>query len=249
MLPVAVVLGLAGMVLLVIAGYILGANRSIQSSEQLVEENRQRVEDLQRARAQLVQQQEASAERMRAGLEKMLDTLVRHTDTMQKLLAPLSRHDTEVAGLRNVVQQMLTPMAQRERFASELANFSTDGHDPTSLTRLLDQIAEKGQFWAVLLSDHDGLPLAVSHNAKNVNKLTAVSSLMLLLADRIGRDGAPAPLSILIHDEANMTTLCRIFQINGQRLLLTAVSTGADLSPTALDPALAKVGSVLSRSS
>jgi len=180
-------------------------------------------------------------------LETMLNTLVRHTDTMQKLVEPLTRYQGEVEGLRNVVQQVLTPLAQRDRLAFELSNLATESTEQRSLTHLLDQIAEKGEFWAVLLSDQDGLPLAASQNAKDLNKLTAVSSLMLLLAERIGRDGAPAPLSVQIHDEANMATLCRIFRVNGQRLLLTAVSTGSEISPTALDPVLAKVDRVLAR--
>lgn len=247
MLLVIVILGLSGIVLLVIAGYILGTNRSTQSRKQLVEQNLQQAEELQRARVQLAEQQKADAEAVRANLATMLNTLVRHTDTMQRLVEPLTRHHREVEDLRSVVQKVLTPLTQRDRLAFELSNLSTDSHDQKSLTRLLDQIAEKGQFWAVLLSNQDGLPLAASHNARDLNKLTAVSSLMLLLAERIGRDGDATPLSVQIHDEANMATLCRIFRVNGQRLLLTAVSTGADMSATALDPALAKVGSILSR--
>ncbi|MCP5014395.1 MAG: hypothetical protein GY938_03825 [Ketobacter sp.] len=42
-----------------------------------------------------------------------------------------------------------------------------------------------------------------------------------------------------------MATLCRIFHVAQHKLLLSAVSTGTRLTPTSLDPALAKVDSVL----
>lgn len=247
MLLVAAILGMSGIVLLLIAGYTLGVNRSSQSNNQLIEQNRHQAEELRLARAQLAEQQHSNAEEMRASVEATLGALLRHTDTMQKLVEPLTRREGDVEHLRNIVHQVLAPLAQRGRLAFELSSLSADNNDQQSLTRLLDQIAEKGQFWAVLLSNQDGLPLAASHNARDLNKLTAVSSLVLLLAERIGRDGAPAPLSVQIHDESNKITLCRIFQVNGQRLLLTAVSTGMEISPTALDPALAKVDSVLAK--
>ncbi|MBL8431849.1 MAG: hypothetical protein JNK80_05585, partial [Dechloromonas sp.] len=64
-------------------------------------------------------------------------------------------------------------------------------------------------------------------------------------ADRLGRDDAPAPLSLMVHDGANMVTLCRIFKVGDQRLALTAVSPGGQLTTTALDPALVKVDAAL----
>jgi hypothetical protein len=98
---------------------------------------------------------------------------------------------------------------------------------------------------AVLLSDEEGWPLASSSNSRNPEKLAATASLLLLLADRFARDDSPAPLSLMVHDESNTITLCRIFRVGGQRLSLTAVSTGTPLTPTALDPALVKVDAVL----
>jgi len=248
MLLVVLLLTISGSALLIIAGYFLGANRAAKSRRQLVEESLELAKELRKTRSQLTEEQRANADVMRANLDTMLNTLVRHTDTMQKLVEPLTRpRDGLVEGLQKVIQQALAPITQRDRLALELFNLPTDGRDRMSLTRLLDEIADKGQFWAVLLSDRDGLPLAASSNCWDLNRLTVISSLTLLLAERIGRDGAPAPLSVQIHDEADMATVCRIFKVNGQQLLLTAVTSGASMNAAILDPALKKVASCLSK--
>jgi predicted regulator of Ras-like GTPase activity (Roadblock/LC7/MglB family) len=155
------------------------------------------------------------------------------------------QHNEQDDSLRATIQQVLTPLVQRERLSHELSHLETRlGHD-SDLKALLDQLAEKGNFEAVLLGDEAGWPLAASSNTRDLEKLGAISSLLLLSADRMSRDGAPAPLALMIHDEANKVTLCRIFRVGGQRLSLIAASTGAQLTPTALDPALVKVDAVL----
>ncbi len=147
--------------------------------------------------------------------------------------------------LRTTIRQILNPLIQREQLSFELSNLkATSGHR-SDLAALLDQIAEKGNFSEVLLSNEDGWPLATNCNVRDPEKLGAISSLLLVLADRIARDNAPAPLSLMVHDESNKVTLCRIFHVGNQRLSLTAVSTGTQLTPTALDPALVKVDAVL----
>ncbi len=157
----------------------------------------------------------------------------------------LQRQNEQEDNLRATIQQVLTPLVQREQLSHELSHLEPRlGHD-NDLTMLLDQIAEKGNFEAVLLGDEAGWPLAASSNTRNLEKLGATSSLLLLLADRMSRDGAPAPLALMVLDEANKVTLCRIFRVSGQRLSLIAASTGAQLTPTALDPALVKVDAVL----
>jgi len=61
----------------------------------------------------------------------------------------------------------------------------------------------------------------------------------------MGRSGALAPLALMVHDEANKVTLCRIFRVGDQRLSLIAVSASAQL-PYSADPALVKVDAVIS---
>lgn len=158
----------------------------------------------------------------------------------------LSPPDEGDENLRTTIKQVLAPLMQREQLSFDLSHLKGAAGRRGDLTALVDQIADKGNFSAVLLSDQEGWPLASSSNTRDLERLGATASLLFLLADRIARDSAPAPLSLIVHDEANTVTLCRIFQVADQRLSLTAVSTGSQLTPTALDPALVKVAGVLS---
>lgn len=148
--------------------------------------------------------------------------------------------------LRTTIQQVLTPLIRREQLSLGLSRLKSSSGQSRDLSLLLDQIAEMGEFSTVLLSSEQGLPLAANGSAQELDRLLATASLLLLVADRIVGQHAPAPLSIMIHDETNSTTLCRIFRTRDQRLCLTAVASGARLTPTLLDPALVKVDAVLS---
>jgi hypothetical protein len=168
---------------------------------------------------------------------------------LRERLTQQQQNDADIQSLRtelSKVQQVLIPLIQRERLGFALANLQTGAGRHRDLMGLVDQIAAKGNFSAVLLNDAGGLPLAASSNAKDLDRLAVLSSMVLLLTDRISRESAPSPLAVMVHDEANKLTLCRIFRVGGKRLLLTAVSTDAQLLPTALDPALAKLDTVLS---
>ena len=91
---------------------------------------------------------------------------------------------------------------------------------------------------------NDG-PVATSRTTLDLERVAATASLLLLLADRIGRDGAPMPLSLTVHDASNVFTLCRLFCIGNQRLTLSVVAMGGQLTPTAIDPALVKFNATL----
>ncbi len=66
------------------------------------------------------------------------------------------------------------------------------------------------------------------------------------MSDRMSGAGQPRPLSVMIHDEANNTTIYRIFEVQGRRVALMAAASGDfGLTPTALDPALVKVSGML----
>jgi hypothetical protein len=163
------------------------------------------------------------------------------------MFQPLARRVDQDDDLRAAVEHVLTPLVQRERVGMELASVETGAGHQADLNHLLDQIASKGRFQVVVLCDDQGLPLASSSNDWDLERLGGISALLLVLADRIGREGAPAPLSVMVHDEENKVTLSRIFRVRDRRLLLTAVSTGAELTPSALDPALAKIDAALAR--
>jgi len=163
---------------------------------------------------------------------------------LAQLRASLSREANEQdATLRATIEQVLTPLIRKEQLSQGLSQASVGEH--RDLTPLLDQIAEKGDFSAVLLSNEEGLPLAANRGTPDLGPLLATASLLLLVADRIAGHQAAAPRAIMIHDETDATTLCRIFRIQGQRLSLTAVTNGARLTPTVLDPALARVDAIL----
>jgi hypothetical protein len=170
----------------------------------------------------------------------------RQVRELRELQARLSAQTNEQdLGLRTAIQQLLAPLVQREQLSIRMSQMNTGLSQHRDLTQLLNQIAEAGNFSTVLLSNEEGLPLAANSSARESDRLAAVSALLLLMMDKIAGNDLPPPLSIMLHDESNSTTLCRIFHVRDQRLSLTAVTGGARLTPTALDPALAKVNAAL----
>lgn len=243
----AVISGIASAVLVLTAGYLIGARRGVRARERLWQQSLDLADGLREERQMLTEQRESvRAEVRRDDLGSLIDLLMKQGEAMEHLLEPLSRRVGEDDELRTTVKEVLTPLLQRERLGMELGSLEAEMGDRSGLTHLLDQIAEKGRFRVVVLNDDEGLPLATSSNAWDVDRLAGVSAHLSVLADRLGRNGAPAPLSVMLHDEDNQLTLCRIFRVRDKRLILTAVSTGAELSTSALDPALAKVDAALS---
>jgi hypothetical protein len=173
--------------------------------------------------------------------------VLEQTARLEQVEAQLEKQEGASAEALSMVREVLLPLTRRERLAFNLSRLTGGNPSADRLTELLDQIADMGQFWGVLLSNDHGLPVAASANVRDMDRLAFIAALASSFADRVERTGAPAPLSLLLHDEANLATLCRIFRVGNQRLMLIAVSTGPELSPTALDPALAKVDSVMSR--
>ncbi len=244
---IAGISGVASAALLLTAGYLIGARRGARARERLWQQSLDLADGLREERQMLTEHREA----IRAGVRRddlgsLVDLLLKQGEAMQRLLEPLSRRVGEDDKLRSAVEEVLTPLLQRERMGIELGSLAAEKGDRSGLTHLLDQIAEKGGFRVVVLNDDEGLPLATSSSAWDVDRLAGISAHVSVLADRLGRAGTPAPLSVMLHDEDNQLTLCRIFRVRDKRLILTAVSTGAELSTSALDPALGKVDAVLS---
>lgn len=149
------------------------------------------------------------------------------------------------ADLRAALQDVLQPLVQRERLSYEMSRLEGGSGPQRNLTAVLDQMAEKGNFSSVLLSDAQGWRLAASSGTQDPERLGATAALLMLLADRVARDGAPAALSLMLYDSAHTTTLCRLFSVDDQRMTLTVVARGADLTPAAIDPALVKLNAML----
>ncbi len=154
--------------------------------------------------------------------------------------------DRAQRNLTATIERAIAPLVERDRLSDDLARLDTGEGRRRDLGLLLDRIAEVGNFTTVVLCDEEGLPLAANDKAQAVERHAANSSLVLLLADRMGAGDQAMPLSIMIHDEANTTTLCRLFRVQDRRLTLSAVTSGARLTPTALDPALVKLVGMLS---
>jgi hypothetical protein len=220
---IAVVTGLSAAALLLSAGYIFGARRGARERERLREQCLLEAEAAHTVRERLAYEK-ATAEALRDSTGQMIGN---------------------VENLRSIVHDVLGPLARREQLAYELSRLDAGAGRRGELSSLLDQIAEKGGFRTVLLSDDAGLPLASNSHGKDLDRLAATASLVLLFVDRIRRDGSPAPLSLMLQDEANQVTLCRIFSVGDQRLLLTAVAIGVPLTPMALDAALPKLENAL----
>ncbi|MBK7617434.1 MAG: hypothetical protein IPJ08_24335 [Burkholderiales bacterium] len=148
-------------------------------------------------------------------------------------------------GLRATLQDILSPLVQRERLSYEMSRLESGKGQQRNLTAVLDQMADKGNFSSVLLSDAQGWRIAASSSTQDAEKLGATASLLLLMADRISRDGSPTPLALMLYDTANTSTLCRVFNVDNHRMTLTVVASGAQLTPAAIDPALVKLNAML----
>lgn len=154
-----------------------------------------------------------------------------------------SERDTS---LRATIEQALAPLFQRNQLSLDLSGLKAGTGEPRDLTKLLDQIADVGSFSAVVLGDAEGLALAANSRAQDPDRIAATSSLLLMTADRIASAQMSRPVSLMVQDESDKTTLCRMFKVQERRVTLTVVaSSDALLTPTALDPALLKVVGVL----
>jgi hypothetical protein len=179
--------------------------------------------------------------------ERLREEVLRFAQHIQGLEALVSErtHDRDEA-LRSEIQQLLAPLVQHEQISANLAGVKVAPSRNRDLPLLLDHIAEAGNFSTVLLSNEDGLTLAASRSSSKVEQLAAVSSLLLLATDKIAGADSPPIQSVMLFDEAERTLLSRIFRAHGRRFSLIAVASGSKLTPTVLDPAVAKIDAALS---
>jgi hypothetical protein len=247
MTVLATLLGTLSAFLMLTAGYLFGVRRGAKVRERLWEQSRDLMEELNREHQVLAKEREDKRTGLsRKDLVELLDQVRQQGNALERMLPPLSRRLDEADDLRSTVEQVLSPLIQRERLASALSHLDTGTDHRTDLTLLLNEVATVGGFRVVVLSDDQGLPLAQSDNAWDLDRIAGTSAFLLVLAERLARDGAPAPLSLLVHDEENAVILCRAFRVRDARLVLTAAAAGADLTPTALDPTLSRVEKILS---
>jgi hypothetical protein len=75
--------------------------------------------------------------------------------------------------------------------------------------------------------------------------VSGVSSMLLTFAERSVALGSPAPVAIMVHDEAHRLLLHRLFRVGDERYVLTAIARGRTIQPSTLDPALGKIEQLL----
>ena len=180
----------------------------------------------------------------RAKLRRQMDVQAAELEQIAERSSKTSAEDS----LRTTIQDVLAPLVERERISLDLAQLGSQAGQRRDLVPLLDRIAEVGRFETVLLANEEGLPLAANSAAKHLERLAAASTRLALVADQITGGYGIAPLSVMLRDASDATTLCRIFRVQDQKLTLTAISNDSRLASVALDPALAKIEAALSTS-
>jgi predicted regulator of Ras-like GTPase activity (Roadblock/LC7/MglB family)/gas vesicle protein len=203
----------------------------------------------------MVGAQQAAARNLQAQMQALAERVANDDDNVERLdalrselqhtLAPLLEQERQNQGIHKLMLDVLGPLMEKERRAQGLTLVSPNRRGRNHLPRLLDTLAHRGGFSAVLLSDEMGLPLAASSGARDADVLAGVSSLVLTLADRVTSSGGPAPLSVLLRDASNQRILHRIFSVGSERFLVTAVAKGGEISTDALDPALTALEDIL----
>ena len=159
----------------------------------------------------------------------------------QQTLLHVQRSTDQEMTLRTTIQHVLAPLVDRERISLDLAQFPGSVGQRRDLVPLLDKVAAVGRFETVLLANEEGLPLAANTTAANLEPLAAASTRLALVADQIAGEHGVTPISVMLRDASDATTLCRLFRVQDQKLTLTAVSNDSRLASVALDPALSKI--------
>ncbi|MFZ1413183.1 MAG: hypothetical protein WAS73_01185 [Defluviicoccus sp.] len=251
-LALAIAFGGLAATALVFGGYVLGVRESLTQRRRLGIQLDRQAADLAQARAECAYGN-GVAETLKDSVDRTVRVLLQQGKTLQEIVGhtaqPLAMRDNDRATLKALIAEVLAPVLKREQIAlafSGPGDGTRDGPGQReALAPLLDRMAEIGGFETVLLTDGDGSPLAASAGAGELDRAAAVAPKVLAFADSAGGDDAPQPLALVIHDDRNRETLCRIFHVGARRLLLLAVANGVTLTATALDPALPSVEPLL----
>ncbi|MEZ4468480.1 MAG: hypothetical protein R3F43_29600 [bacterium] len=185
-------------------------------------------------------------QRLRGELERMLnEKLDAHNgdERLRRVVAEAIRplqERTRADRLREVVSEAIRPMVEGELLGVDLARLRL-GESRKDLNELLTAVATHAGLATVVLADERGLVLAENDGARDAEARAGLSALTLTLSDSHIQSGAPAPLAVMLHDAANQMIVSRIFTVDGDRFVLTAVSKGRFIPPNLLDPVLDKI--------
>lgn len=223
----------AGLTLLC-SGYLFGARRGLLAREAL----RQKLAEQAQTESTLRQQ----VARLEQGGQKQL------SESLGALLEPLRAQEQKNEEAMRAMLKLVRPVVEKDRLSQGLQQLPQLSDSRSGLRELLDRLAERGGFAAVVLSDEAGLPMACNHSCTSAETLAGTSSLLLILAERVPRHGAARPHSFVLHDEAGQVTLHRIFSVGSQRYLLSVVSNSAPdfVQPELFDTPIARLRTLLS---
>ena len=148
--------------------------------------------------------------------------------------------------MQRAVVDALDPVLAQEKLAERLRAIPSGRHRG-DLPRILDAISKRAGLSALVLSDAEGLAVGSSSATDGADRLAAVAAAYLTLADRYAQLRVPVPQAFVARDATHQSVMHRIFSVQGERYVLSAVTKGAPLSPNALDTALDKIEHALGR--
>ncbi|MGB5282892.1 MAG: hypothetical protein WBN29_00185 [Polyangiales bacterium] len=162
-------------------------------------------------------------------------------------IAPLLQGAQRSEQLHADLKRQLQPLLERDQATSALANLDPAIAESGDLPNALTLIADAGGFGTVVLSDNVGLPMANNKGGKDVEVHAGLSSLLLTMVDRVKGNELPAPIAAVFRDQANQVVVHRVFTVDSERYVLTAVATGKSMAPDILDPTLKTVERIIDR--
>lgn len=215
------------------SGYLFGARRGVQVRTSLQRELAAQTQDGAVLRQQLNRLQQSEQSDLRAALGALIE--------------PLRAQEQKNEEAVRAVLKLVQPVLDKDRLNLDLQQVTAASDSRSGLCDLLDRLCERGGFAAVVLSDAAGLPVACNRSCPAPDTLAGISSLLLILAERVPRHGAARPSSFVLHDEAGQVTLHRIFPVGEKRYLLSIVANSAQslAQPELFDKPIARLRSLL----
>lgn len=174
------------------------------------------------------------------------DTLV--ANVQEAIAAQLAQRNDATTELRDMLNEVMAPLLERERAHQALAAIAIADHGLSALPNIMNAITDRSGLTAAVLSDDCGLPLAASQGTLDADALAALASYFQTLAERTERVGAARPIAVVVFDEDSCTTLHRMFTVDDVRFTLSVVARGQHVTPNAADAAIAPLERVLTRS-
>ncbi len=226
------VLGVCGLIVGAVIGYLWAKRIAAARSEQLAQAVRMREDEVRNVRLQL------------SGLRRAYERGTVSVDV------PMQPRDDRVAAVLEEVRSMIAPLAAQAERQAALTHLSFGFANRGHLSGLLDEITRRAGLSAVVLSDAVGLPIAdagTDDGADSGEALAAAAAIVLTLTDRLEQVGQPESLSLVVRDVRGRSVLHRIFDVHNERFVLTGIAESTSLTPDALDATLPQLRHILQK--